>query len=173
MLKRPEKETMVDELGALFEESGNIFITDYLGLNVAQITEFRKSLRDNNIKYRVAKNTLLKLAAKSKGYEDLVKYFQGPTAIAFGADDPTVPARIIFEFNKKNNKPDVKAFWADGVLYPSERLKELAELPTRDQLIAQLVGVISAPLTNLVGTLDGVIREFCVTLDQIAKQKEN
>lgn len=173
MLKRPEKETMVDELGNLFEESNNIFITDYLGLNVAQITEFRKNLRENNIKYRVAKNSLLKLAAKNKGYEDLDKYFQGPTAIAFGADDPTVPAKIIFEFSKKNNKPEVKAFWADGVLYASERLKELAELPSRDQLIAQLVGVISAPLTNLVGTLDGVIREFCVTLDQIAKQKEN
>ena len=173
MLKRPEKETMVDELGALFEESGNIFITDYLGLNVAQITEFRKNLRDNNIKYRIAKNTLLKLASQKGDYRDLAKYFQGPTAIAFGTDDPTVPAKIIYDFSKKNEKPEVKAFWADGVLYTSDQLKTLAELPSRDQLIAQLVGVISAPLTNLVGTLDGVIREFCVTLDQIAKQKEN
>ncbi len=173
MLKRPEKETMVDELSNLFEEANNIFITDYLGLNVAQITDFRKSLRDNNIKYRVAKNTLLKLAAKNKGHEDLAEYFQGPTAIAFGADDPTVPAKIIYDFKKKNEKPEVKAFWADGVLYTSDQLKALAELPSKDQLIAQLVGVISAPLTNLVGTLDGVIREFCVTLDQIAKQKEN
>jgi len=173
MLKRPEKETIVEELGTLFEESNNIFITDYLGLNVAQATEFRKSLRDKKIKYRVAKNTLLRLAAKNKGHDELVKYFQGPTAIAFGAEDPSIPARIIFEFSKKNSKPEIKAFWADGVLYESKRLKELAELPTKAELISRLVGTISAPLTNLVGTLDGVIREFCVTLDQIAKQKEN
>lgn len=173
MMKRPEKEELVEELGSLFEESSNIFVTDYLGLNVAQITEFRKKLRDGNIKYRVAKNTLLRIAAKNKGHEDMVPYFEGPTAVAFGVDDPSVPAKTINDFLKKNGKPEVKAFWADGVLYESERLKELAELPTKDELIAKIVGTISAPLTNLVGTMDGLIREFCVTIDQIAKQKES
>jgi large subunit ribosomal protein L10 len=173
MLKRSEKEEMVEELGSLFEESNNIFVTDYLGLNVSQITEFRKQLREGNIKYRVAKNTLLRIAAKNKGYEEIVPYFEGPTAVAFGVDDPTVPAKTINEFFKKNGKPEVKAFYADGILYQSDRLKELADLPTKDELIAKIVGTIGAPLTNLVGTLDGLIREFCVTIDQIAKQKEN
>jgi len=173
MMRRPEKEKMVDELGQLFQESGNVFVTDFLGLNVAQVTEFRKNLRESNIKYRVAKNTLLRLAAKEKGYDNLIDYFQGPTAIAFGVDDPTIPAKAIYDFNKKHGKPEVKAFIADGILYTSERLKDLAELPSKDELIARVVGIISAPLTALVGTLDGIIREFCVTLDQIAEQKGN
>ncbi len=173
MLKRSEKDEMVEELGSLFEESNNIFVTDYLGLNVSQITEFRKQLREGNIKYRVAKNTLLKIAAQNKGYEEMVPYFKGPTAVAFGVDDPTVPAKAINEFFKKNGKPEVKAFYADGILYQSDRLKELADLPSKDELIAKIVGTIGAPLTNLVGTLDGLIREFCLTIDQIAKQKES
>ncbi len=173
MMKRPEKEQQVEELGKLFEESESIFVTDFLGLNVAQITEFRKNLRDNDIKYRVAKNTLYKIAAQGKGYDELSEHFSGPTAIAFGGEDPTAPARIIHEFNKKNGKPEVKVFWADGKIYKAERIKDLAEMPTKDELIARVVGAISAPLTGLVGTLDGIIREFCVTIDQIAQQKGN
>jgi large subunit ribosomal protein L10 len=173
MLKRPEKEQMVEELGQLFKESNNIFVTDYLGLNVAQVTEFRKTLREQNVKFRVAKNSLLRLAAKNNGYEELTEFFIGPTAIAFGVDDPTLPAKTIFEFHKKNDKPEIKAFYADGNLYQSERLKELAMLPSKEELLAQIIGAISSPLTSLVGTMDGIIREFCMTIDQIAKQKEN
>jgi large subunit ribosomal protein L10 len=173
MMKRPEKEQMVEELGQLFEEANNIFVTDYLGLNVAQVTEFRKNLRENNVKFRVAKNTLLSLAAKNKGYDNLVDHFEGPTAIAFGVDDPTVPAKAIYDFHKKHGKPETKIFIADGVAYTADQLKSLAELPSKDELIAKIVGTIGAPLTNLVGTLDGLIRGLCVTIDQIAQQKGN
>jgi len=173
MMKRPEKEQMVEELGQLFQEAKNLFVTDYLGLNVAQVTELRKNLRENNIKYRVAKNTLLGLAARNKGYENLVEYFQGPTAVAFGVDDPTIPAKAIYNFQKKHGKPETKVFIADGVLYTSEQLKGLAELPSKNELIASIVGTIGAPLTNLVGTLDGLIRGLCVTIDQIAEKKGN
>lgn len=173
MMSRTDKEKVVAELGQMFEESANIFVTDYLGLNVAQVTEFRKTLRDQNIKYVVAKNTLLRKAASEKGFESMAEHFTGPTAIAFGVDDPTVPAKAIYEFSKKNGKPEVRAFYADGKLYLSEDLKSLAELPSRDELIARIVGSIGAPLSGLVGTLDGLLREFCVTIDQIAKQKEN
>ena len=173
MMSRTEKEKVVADLGQMFEESSNIFVTDYLGLNVAQVTEFRKNLRNQNIKYVVAKNTLLRLAAKEKGYENLLEYMDGPTAVAFGMDDPTVPAKAIHEFSKKNGKPEVRVFYADGQLYFSEDLKGLADLPSRDELIARIVGSIGAPLSGLVGTLDGLLREFCVTIDQIAQQKEN
>ena len=171
MMSRTEKEKVVAELGQMFEESENIFVTDYLGLNVAQVTEFRKNLREQNIKYIVAKNSLLRRAAQNKGFENLVEHFNGPTAIAFGMEDPTIPAKAIHEFSKKNGKPEVRVFFADGKLYLSEDLKSLAELPSRDELIARIVGSIGAPLSGLVGTLDGLLREFCVTIDQIAQTK--
>ncbi|MBD3383047.1 MAG: 50S ribosomal protein L10 [candidate division Zixibacteria bacterium] len=177
MLKRSEKEDVVQELGELFDNSQSIFVTDYLGLTVEQMTDLRKKLRDNEIKYRVAKNTLLRIVAKQKGYEKLVDFFTGPTAIAFGTEDPTVPAKTLYDFKKDIakdvGKPEVKAFFADGVIYDADKLKELAELPSKEELIAKVVGSIGAPLSNLVGTLDGLLRELCVTIDQIAQQKES
>ena len=107
MMKRPEKEQMVEELGLLFEEAKNLFVTDYLGLNVAQVTEFRKNLRENNIKFRVAKNTLLSLAAKNKGYENLVDYFEGPPRLRLVLMIPQCRPRrfMIFTKSTASRKP--------------------------------------------------------------------
>ena len=95
-MPKPEKIHAVEEMAKLFADSNSLFITDYQGLNVADITILRKNLRENRIKYLVAKNTLLSRAAKSAGREGLDEYFVGPTAVAFGRDDPRQRHRGLF-----------------------------------------------------------------------------
>jgi len=171
-MPRPEKVQRVAELSEEFKGARNIFITDYSGLNVIDITELRKQLRESGISYRVEKNTLLRRAAAESGYDDLVPEFKGPTAIAFSPEDPTVAAKIFYDFYDRLEKPHVRVFQIDDRLYEPEKLKPLAKLPPRDIVLAQLVATIESPISALIGTLDAIIREFIATVDAIADQKK-
>jgi large subunit ribosomal protein L10 len=179
-MPKQEKLDAVSEYKGLIEESDAVILSDYQGLTVDQMNRLRRLLREKSVRYLIAKNTLLKIAADSFGgdYENLEPYWKGPTAVAFSKGDPTVGARAIYDFakeikkeNKDLGKPDLKAGIVDGILYDKSMIDQLAQLPGRDELIAKVVGSISAPLSELVGTLDGVIREFVVTIDAIAAAK--
>ena len=110
-------QTKIDLVASLtkrFSEADNIYITDYAGLNIEAITKLRKSLRDSGIGFVVAKNTLMQIAAKGAGYNDMEKHLVGPTAVAFSKVDPNVPAKILYDAYKefdKVNKPEIKAFY--------------------------------------------------------------
>jgi len=172
-MPRPEKVQRVAELSEEFKGARNIFITDYSGLNVIDITELRKQLRESGISFRVEKNTLLRRAATESGFDSLIPQLKGPTAIAFSPEDPTVAAKIFYDFYDRLEKPRVRVFQIDDRLYEPEKLKPLAQLPPRDLLLAQLVATIESPITALVGTLDAIIREFIATVDALAdKRKE-
>jgi large subunit ribosomal protein L10 len=170
-MPKQDKIDAVNNLKQYISEAGSMFITDYTGLNVADITILRKNLRENSIKYLVAKNTLLRIAAKDSDHEEIVKYLNGQTAIAFGTDDPAVPAKILYDFFKKIEKPVVRAFVLDEVLYTGEDFVRLAELPSKDVLLSVLIATVESPLTSLVGSLDGVFQEFVSTLDALVKAK--
>jgi large subunit ribosomal protein L10 len=146
----------VADLRKRFEQSSNFYITNYMGLNVEKITKLRKDLRESDVKFIVAKNTLLRLAAKDAGYDDVLEYLKGPTAIAFSNCDPNVPAKILFDSFKENERPEVRAFYIDEFLYPGNEVKRIAEL---------------GPIVNLVGTFDGIIRELIGTIDALARKK--
>ena len=169
---RQEKVDAVAGLKELFEESGAFFITDYQGLNVADLTVLRKNLRENNVKYLVAKNTLFRLAAKDAGVEGVEEHFNGPTAIAFATDDPSVAAKILYDSYKEKELPNFKAFYLDQQLHGPDQVKRLAELPPRDVLLSQLAAAVESPLTSLVGSLDGFFRELVGSIEALAEKKK-
>jgi large subunit ribosomal protein L10 len=170
-MPRPEKVQAVEEMTKLFEQSSSFFITDYQGLNVADMTVLRKNLRDNKVRYLVAKNTLMRRAAKAAGKDSIEKYLSGPTAIAFAADDPTIVAKILHESYKSTELPRIKVFVVEDQEHEPDDLKRLAELPTREVLLSQLVAAVESPLTSLVGAIDAVMRELVGSIDALAQKK--
>ncbi len=172
MLK-PEKAEVVDKLKQKLQQSKSLFITDFTGLNVAEINGLRRDFKRNGAEYLVVKNTLLRLAVKEMGLDPLLNYLEGPTGVAFGYDDPVTPARILYDFSKKTDKPKTKAFWIEESLFEGEKLGSLAKLPSRQGLLSQIVFAVNSPLTNLVGTLDGILRNFIGTLESIKRAKSS
>lgn len=174
-MARPEKVAVIDEFKGHLEKAQGVYVADYQGLNVEQVTQLRAAMRAENVKMRVAKNTLVKRAMKESGYEELSELLTGPNAFVFGFDDPVVPARIIKEFKQKGRlqKPEVVGFVMDGTFMPGERFGEVADLPGKQELIAKVVGSIQAPLSSLVFTFHGILREFVGTLDALAEQKKS
>jgi len=170
---RPQKVEVVEKLKQKMQQSKSLFITDFTGLNVAEINGLRRDFKKNGAEYLVVKNTLLKLAVKEMGLDPLLNYLEGPTGVALGYDDPLVPARILYDFSKKTDKPKTRAFWLEENLFQGEKLETLARLPSRQGLLSQIAGSINAPLANLVGTLDGLLRNFVGTLEAIIKTKSS
>ncbi|MDD4052268.1 MAG: 50S ribosomal protein L10 [candidate division Zixibacteria bacterium] len=157
-----------------FSSARNIFITDYAGLNVEQITKLRKNLRENGVSYIVAKNTLLRIAAREAGYADLEKYLTGPVAVAFSATEPNVPAKILFDAykeNKEKSKPEIRAFYIDRQPFAGANAERIAKMPPREILLSQLVAAVQAPIAGLIGTLDSIVRELIGTIDAMAAKK--
>jgi large subunit ribosomal protein L10 len=172
-MPRPEKVAVVDEIAEKMERTQSLFLTDFTGLDVEAINELRRLLRENDVEYRVVKNTLARLAADKAGREDLKPYLIGPTAMAFGYQDPVLPARLIGQFAQKTGKPEVKVILFEGQLLEKEALDRLKSLPSREQLLAQLLGGLNSPITGLVMVLKGLLREVVGLVDAIAKSKEN
>lgn len=172
MLK-PQKAEVVDKLKQKLKRSKSLFITDFTGLNVAEINGLRKDFKKKGAEYVVAKNTLLRLAVKEVGLDPILNYLEGPTGVVFGYEDPIIPAKILYDFNKKTDKPKTKAFWIEENLFEGEKLENLAKIPSREELLNQIVWSINSPITNLIGTLDGVLRNFIGTLEAIVKAKSS
>jgi len=165
-----KKEQEISEISKYMSESSITVLTDYRGLDVAEVTELRAKLREAGVKYKVAKNTLIKIAAHNLGITDLDKYLEGPTAIAFSAD-PVALAKILVEFAKTHNDLEVKSGLLDKKLMGAEELKELAKLPPREVLLGKVIGAMQSPLYGFAGSLAGLLRKFVYALDQIKEQK--
>ena len=170
-MPRPEKMQAVDQLTEEISQAGSIFVTDYAGLTVADMTQLRSQLRNAGIRYRVAKNTLLRLAARNADMPELVEHLKGPTAIAFAGDDPVAPAKVFHEFYSRLEKPRVRMFVSDRRVYYAQDLKAVAALPPREVVLSQLVAAVQAPIAGFVGTLDAIIRDFVGTVDALAKKR--
>ena len=173
-ISRTAKETAVDTLTGELGRIKLAVMTDYRGLTVREVEELRSNLRDQGITYRVAKNTLLRLAAKSNpALADVdPQTFTGPMALAMGFDDEVAPARVIFQYAKKHEALEiVGAITGDGQVLTAAQVKALANLPTREQLIAQVVGTIAAPLTGFVGVMSGNVRSIINVLNALSEAK--
>ena len=115
---------------------------------------------------------MTKISVEQLGLTQILNYLDGPTAIAFGLDDPLAPTKIISEFAKKYNKPTIKAYLLDGQLFLGNQIDELAKLPDREVIIAQLLGTISAPISNLVSSLQNLLQQMVIVLNGIKEKKE-
>jgi large subunit ribosomal protein L10 len=170
MLK-PDKEKVVSRLKESLDNSESLFVTEYTGLNVEQITKLRKNLRDNSVKYVVAKNTLMRLAVKDTRYEGISDYLKGQTALALGAEDPAVPAKILYDSFKDIEKPVIHAFVLEDKVYTGEEITKLADLPSKEVLYSMVVAAVESPMVNLVGGIDAVFQELIATLEALEKSK--
>lgn len=169
---RPEKANKVAELKELLSSSKGVILVNYASLNVADDTELRKQMREAGIKYLVAKNTFLRIAAKEAGLEGLDAYLEHNTAVAFSPEDPVAPAKILNDFSKKHEALQLKCGALDGKVISVEEVKALAELPSREELLAKLVGSMQAPISGAVNVLQGVIRNFVYVVDAVREKKE-
>lgn len=171
------KKAKVAEIKKHLLESKGVVFTSYHGLTVSQDTELRRELRANGVTYHVVKNTLTRIAASDAGLEELTTHLEGTTALAFSTEDAVMPAKIICDFIKKNKLEEekiltVKVGLVEGKVIDEKEVKALAALPSREVLIAKLMGSMNAPITNTVGVLQGVIRKAVYVLEAIRKQKE-
>lgn len=147
-----------------------MIITDYRGLSVAEDTVLRRKMREANINYLVAKNTLINLASKDIN-DELTNYLEGPTSVAF-ANDPVVAAKILSEYLKAVKKGSIKAALLDNKLITAAEVDALAKLPSREVLLAQLLGAMQSPLAGFVGCASGILRQLVTVTDKIREQKE-
>jgi large subunit ribosomal protein L10 len=172
-MPREEKVQVVEELSQLLSECSIGILTDYRGLTTAEITELRRSLRSSEIKYRVVKNTLARFAAEKAGKSDLVSYFEGPVAIAFGYGDIVLPAKILADYIKtqKSTLTIKGGFTGDRLFTPAD-IENLASLPPTEILLAKIVAGIQSPIYRLVNCLSNPMRGLVGVLQARAKQLE-
>lgn len=149
---REKKEQVVSEIRELIDNSKSVIVVNYQGINVETDTELRKIMRENNIQYKVLKNTMVELAMKDKNAEDFVQYLDGPNAFAFGADE-TSAAKVIKKFIADKKKMEIKGGFVDGTVYNASQVIALADMPSKEELIAKLLGSLKSPVSNLVYVL--------------------
>lgn len=168
------KQAIVAELKEKLTGAKGAVFTTYKGLTVAQDTKLRKALREAGVEYRVVKNTLTRIAANEAGIEGLNEYLEGTTALAVSMEDAVAPAKVISDFIKENKLEslEIKVGLLDGKVISLDEVKALADLPSREVLIARVMAGMQSPLTGFVNVLQGNIRNMVYVLEAIRKQKE-
>jgi large subunit ribosomal protein L10 len=170
-MKKEGKVQMVADIAAKLADCKAAFLADYRGLSVEQVEQLRAELRAAGVEYRVIKNTLLRLAAKGTEIECLSGQLVGPTAVALVRNDPVAPAKVLVEFAKKCQAFELKAGALGGKVLSVPDIQALAELPSREVLLAKMLGSMNAPVTNFVGVLAAVPRSLVQVLAAIQDQK--
>jgi large subunit ribosomal protein L10 len=161
----------VKELKETFSKAKAIYFTEYHGLNVGDITKLRSEFFKADVEYKVAKNTLIKLAAEQNKISGLDEVLIGSTAIAIAYNEPVAPAKVIKEFTKDNDLPTVKGILFDGEFLPGEEFKKLADMPSKEESLSQLVAMLNSPLQKLVSTLIAPIQNAVGVLNNLKEKK--
>ena len=171
MARIEEKQVIIQEIVEKINRSQSMVLCDYRGLNVAQVTELRRRLREAGVEYKVLKNTMVRFAAREAGIDGLDDILNGPTAVAFGISDPVAPAKIISEFAKTNDKLQIKAGVLDKKVLTAENVKALADIPPREVLLSMVLRGMQGPISGLVNVLQGNIRNLAYVLAAIQEKK--
>ena len=171
-MNKEQKAEVVEQIAAQIKGAAAIYAVDYRGLSVTQAADLRTSLRQAETSFRVVKNTLSLRAADQAGVEPLKALVQeGPTALAFVAGDPAVAAKALDTFARQSQVIELKGGVLDGMPLDIEQLRHLARLPGRDQLNAQLAGVVASPLTGLVRGLGALLSGLAIALGQVQEKR--
>ncbi len=172
MLNISQKKELVERLAKALAESEVSILVDYKGLDVLKMTELRAQLRNEGVQMEVVKNTLLDRASEGTDAALMKDFYKGPSAIVLSKDDPVAPAKILAKFAKENDKLEIKAGTLSGKLLDVDAIKQLAKMPSREELLGQLVYTLNAVPTSFVNVLSGVPRSFVNVLSAIKDQKE-
>jgi len=171
---RDLKQQVVEEIKGRFERASSVILVDYRGINVADDTELRKQFRGAGVEYVVLKNTLVKRALGELNIDEMESLLEGPSAFAFGYEDPVAPAKVLTDFivKTKTDHLKVKGGLVDKRPLDVAGVKALADLPPKEVLIAKMMGSLNAPITNFVGVLSATLRSLVYVIDAVRKQKE-
>ncbi|MCH8272444.1 MAG: 50S ribosomal protein L10 [Candidatus Marinimicrobia bacterium] len=167
-----QKIEIVKELTEKLSKAKGIYLADFSGLTVQEAVDFRKKLREKGIEYRVAKNTLIKIAVKEAKIEGLSEFLVGPTGIALSYDDPASPAKLFYDFAKENQKMDVKVFWLEGEAFGADKFEQIAKLPSRNELLGRFIGDLQSPIRTFAATLQASISKLVATLNGLKDSKQ-
>ncbi len=169
----PRKVEMLAEIKDRMERASIAISADYRGLSVAQLTDLRRALRPANVEVKVVKNTLAVMAASQAGRPEMSELVQGPTAVAFGFGDPIAPAKALAEhLRARRMQLTILGGWLEGKILNRAEVESLATLPSKEQLIADVVGKLQSPLYNFAGLLQASIRNFAGLVEARARQLE-
>lgn len=171
-MARPEKVAIVDKIREDLEASQGVFITDYRGLKVNEVSELRHRLSELGTEYRVVKNTLTRLAAAELDAENMDELLVGPTAVAFAKEDVVATAKALSDFAKESNILEIRGGLLDGRVLGGDDVKALADLPPREVLLAQVVGGFQAPISGFVSVLQGTLRKLVYAVEAVRAKKE-
>ncbi len=173
-MPNPTKVKIVEETKEKFENAQSVYFTDYKGLDVELMNKLRSEFFKNNVDYKVVKKTLTRIAGKDAGYENFDDLMDGQMAIAFAKEDPVIPARILKDFIKENKLETLKVTGCifEGEHFGKDKVATIADLPTRDELIAKFARTLNAPMTNVVNVLQASMRNVLNVLNAIKDKKE-
>ena len=165
------KQEKIEAMKENFAKAKVAVVTEYRGMTVEEITKLRRALQKENSDYMVTKNTLAKVAAKGTQFEVLEEVLKGPVAIAFGYADEVAPAKVLKKFIKEAKKGQIIAAALDGKLLDAKETAVLADLPSKEELYAKMLGCINSPATGIAGAVNAVMSGLVRAMDQVAKQK--
>ena len=154
MAKVELKQPIVAEIAEGIKDATSVVLVDYRGLTVAQDTELRKALRKEGVTYKVYKNTMMNFAFKGTDFEALAPYLEGPSAMAYSAEDATAPARVLAQFAKTAKALEIKGGVVEGVAYDAQGIQAIADIPSREVLISRLLGSMQSPITNFARVMN-------------------
>ena len=172
MKNREQKAEAISEFSEGIGKATNAFVLDFKGITVPQVTELRKQVRETGSEYVVIKNTLALIAVKDSPLQKITDTFSGMTAIAYNTTDAVALAKVLTKFAKDVPSVQFKGALLGGQIVPASEIQNIANLPSREELVSKLLFMLQSPIRGLVTVLSANIRNLAVVIDQIAKQKE-
>jgi large subunit ribosomal protein L10 len=173
MLSKAAKNELVSEINNVFKGNPSVMVVEYKGLTVKEMESLRKNLKNADAQLKVIKNTLLRIAAKDTNIERINDLFEGPTAVAICENDPTAVAKVFMESLKKLPHLKLKGGVVEGSIIGESEISDLSKLPSRQELIAQFLGLLQSPVSNFLGTLNQLQSKLIYALTAVKDAKEN
>lgn len=168
----PQKEKVVEEMSEKFARASGIYLVDFTGMDVNTANELRRKFRESDVEYRVLKNTLAKISFEKAGIEGMSQFLTGVNAYAISYDDPTLPVKVLEKQKEFKEKFKLKAALFEGQVIDSSRVESLAKIPSRGEMLGQLVGMLNSPMSKLLYALNGVMYNFANVLKALEEKKK-
>jgi large subunit ribosomal protein L10 len=166
-----EKQQILEDASERIRDVRGLFLADFSGMSVLTLSKLRRRCREQNVQFRVIKNTLLKRAFNARGITELDEFLTGPTGLVFSPVNEVSPAKILSDFAKEHERPRIKAAVVDGRLFDQKAVAALAALPSREVLMSQLLATLIAPLTQMLAVIDATLALPAVMADVLEKER--
>lgn len=174
MATKEQKESVVREIVEILKTTDAVYLTDYKGMSVAQISALRKEFRNQGINYKVYKNNLVKKAMESMGgYDEVYPYLNEQTAFAFMSGDASKPGKVLKEYLKKNDKPQFRAAIVDGSVFGGDQLDAMASMKSKEEVLGEIIGLLLSPMSNVIGALQSQGSGIVGAIKTIAERENN